>query len=513
MTPAVLAAHRFGLGEPDLGPLRHDPRGWVLAQLRAPAPFDAGGMAGSDDMLVLGRRVLRAALQASPEEPGSRGSAGESATPSPPADSGIPGRPGEPGPLGRTAAPGLPGTPGAPAARAANPDRRALATAVLEDMQRRWQHAVMTPTPVAERWTLFWANHFTVAATKGSTLGMVGPFEREAIRPRAFGRFADLLQASTRHPSMLLYLDNAISVGPGSRLGRRRGRGLNENLARELLELHTLGVDGGYTQADVTETARLLTGWTVPRAAGRAGALGESGEAMGGPASDAPGVAGGGRFVAALHEPGPKRILGRTYPEGPQALDRLLEDLARHPSTARHVARRLVRHFVADDPPAALVDAVSARFRDSDGDLAGVAQALFSHDLAWQADAPPKFKRPEEWVVGAHRLLRRPVPDVAGAARLAAALAEMGQPPGRAPSPQGWPDRRADWLAPDALWKRVEWAASFAQTAGHGVDARALAETSLGAALRAATRLEIERAASPSQALALLLTSPEVLQR
>jgi uncharacterized protein (DUF1800 family) len=287
---------------------------------------------------------------------------------------------------------------------------------------------------------------------------------------------------------MLLYLDNAQSVGPGSRAGRRRARGLNENLARELLELHTLGVGGGYTQTDVTETARLLTGWTVPR-------------------DEPAGVT--GRFVEALHEPGPKQILGRRFEEGPAALDALIEHLVRQPATHRHLAGKLVRHFVADEPPLALVDAVATRLARSDGDLGEAARALFEHPLAWSG-AMPKFRPPEDWVLAAHRLLGQ-VPRAPE--RLVADLAAMGQAPGRAPSPQGWPDRREDWLSPDALWKRVEWAAGFARRVGSVVDARAVARQAFGTELAPATTQEVERAESGAQALALLLASPDLMYR
>jgi uncharacterized protein (DUF1800 family) len=467
MNAAALAAHRFGFGEPDLAALGADPRGWVLAQVQQPASPDTGGLKTSAEMLLLSRRVLRTALQAPPDG-------------------------------------------GSQAERAPDPDRRALVGASLQDLQRRWQHVVETPTPVAERWVAFWANHFTVASTKGTMLGMVWPFEREAIRPHAFGHFADLLRAATLHPSMLLYLDNAVSFGPNSRFGRRRDRGLNENLARELLELHTLGVDGGYTQADVTETARLLTGWTVPRG-GAPGSPGSDTATEVDAGGDVP--PGRGRFVAALHEPGAKQVLGRRYAEGPQAIDALLRDLAVHPSTARHLALKVARHFVADEPPAPLVEALAARYRARDGDLGAMAQALFEHQAAWRTDSLPKFKRPEEWMLSAHRVMRWPVAGGAGTARLAAALTEMGQPPGRAPSPQGWPDRQVDWLAPDALWKRVEWANQWAQAGSVGIDARTVARASLGSALGSSTAAEIERAASPSQALALLLASPDFLRR
>jgi uncharacterized protein (DUF1800 family) len=250
-----------------------------------------------------------------------------------------------------------------------------------------------------------------------------------------------------------------------------------------------LGVNGGYTQTDVTELAKLLTGWTVDRSEGGTGQV---------------------QFVATLHEPGPKRVLGKTYAEGPQALDTLLRDLSRHPSTARHIATQLVRHFVSDEPAPALVDAVAARFTSSEGDLGAVAEALFSHELAWRSDTPPKFKRPEEWLLSAHRVLQLPVTQPE---RLLQSLTEMGQEVGKAPSPAGWPDRSADWLAPDALWKRVAWAGRFGNEHATRVDARLLATQSLGADLREDTRLHIERAESSGQALALCLLSPEFQRR
>lgn len=461
MTTATLAAHRFGFAETSLRALQGDPQGWVLAQWREPAPLDERGLLGSTDIAPLTRRVLQAAL----------GNGAAAAMPVSPAAietmAAVPAR--------------------AASAPEPSPDRRALRRATLDALQRRWQHVVATPTPVYERWVMFWSNHFSVAATKGAMLGMVLPHEREAVRPHVRGRFRELLRAATLHPSMLIYLDNAQSIGPNSRIGRRRERGLNENLARELLELHTVGVHGGYTQADVTELARLLTGWTLRR--------GGSGQT---------------EFNPDGHEPGPKYVLGRRYPEGPEAVEALFDDLARHPSTARRLATQLVRHFVADEPPVALVDALAQRYTASDGDLSAVAHALFVHPLAWPTGGPAKFKRPEELVLSAHRLLKLPVTN---AERIARSLAEMGQDVGRAPSPQGWPDRQEDWLAPDALWKRVQWGAAFAAQHADMADARQLASLAFGPALSEDTRLQIDRADSGAQALALLLASPEFQRR
>ena len=442
MQAAALAAHRFGYSETSLRGPQADPRAWVQAQIERPVPFDMEGLADGREALRITRELLRTNLSETLREQ-------------------------------REAA------------------RRALRELNRAGLQRRWQHIVATDSPVAERWVQFWANHCCVAATKGSTLGLIWPHENEAIRPHAFGRFQDLLRASTLHPAMLLYLDNAQSVGPDSRAGRRpqRPRGLNENLARELLELHTLGVDGGYTQADVTETARLLTGWTV-RFYGD-GTVG---------------------FQAALHQPGPKTILGKRYAEGPQALDALLADLSRHPATARHLATKLARHFVTDEPPPALVEAVAQRYLASEGDLRATAQALFAHELTWSPQHPPKFKRPEELLLSAHRMLKLPLGGPALEAAVQA-LQALGQPPGRAPSPQGWPDRSEDWLSPDALYKRVLWAERFAARHASAADARALSRLAYGEDLGEATRLQIERADSGAQALALWLASPEFQRR
>jgi uncharacterized protein (DUF1800 family) len=472
MQTAYRAAHRFGFGEPDLQPLRSDPQGWVLAQFAAGRAAVPPELMNSWQALSLGRRVLRASLQAPamPAAPAMQGDSGPSASAAP-----------------QQAAADL---------LAPGPDRDALRRQGTRSLQWRWQQVVESPVPVLERWSFFWTNHFTVAATKGSMLGMVWPFEREAIRSHVQGRFADLLMAATTHASMLLYLDNALSSGPNAPASRmqRCMRGLNENHARELLELHTLGVDGGYSQHDVAELARLMTGWTVRR------------EAADAASANAVDRVSPGQFVAAMHEPGEKRVLGRRYGEGAEALPELLQNLARHPSTARHLATKLVRHFVADDPPAELVEAVTARWVATDGDLPAVAEALFKHPAAWSDDLAPKIKTPEELLLSAHRVLQRPMASVE---RWAGVMTQLGQPPGRAPSPQGWPDRRADWLAPDAVWKRVELAHLLAVSARADIDARQLAAASFGVDLREHTRQEIERADSGRQALALWLASPE----
>jgi uncharacterized protein (DUF1800 family) len=448
MQAAAIASHRFGYSEARLSALQSDPRAWVLEQFKQPVAMDTNGLMDSVSALQLTREVLKAALSPKPSD-----------MVEPPKD--------DLGPM--------------------TPSRVTLRQTNMKALQRRWQHAIETPTPVAERWVNFWANHFCVASTKGAMIALVWPHEYEAIRPHAMGSFKDLLRAAILHPAMLIYLDNAQSIGPQSRAGLFRGKGLNENLARELLELHTLGVNSGYTQQDVTQTAQLLTGWTVNAQTG-----------------------GKAAFVPALHQPGPKTILGRHYAEGPQALDALLDDLSQHPACANFLATKLVRHFVSDDPPVDLVEWVARRFRDSRGDLTTVATALFGHDLAWSAANRPKLKRPEELVLSAHRMLNIPVTSIE---RTVVELKSMGQAIGQAPSPQGWPDRAEDWLSPDALKKRVQWADRFGELNRHAADARALARRAWGEDLSESSRTQIDNADSSAQALALALASPEFQRR
>ena len=402
-------------------------------------------------------------------------------------------------------------------AQASDPAKDPYREAIAADVRARLATAAATTRPFAERLALFWSNHFSVSNGKGSSRGLVGAFEREAIRPHIAGRFVDLLSASTTHPAMLRYLDNSLSAGPQSdvvaRLQRRAQRqpdappprlsGLNENLAREVLELHTLGVAdgggvygpwGGYTQADVTAFANVLSGWRGP-AIDRA------------PNASTPDAAG---FDAAWHQPGEKTVLGQRWPEGAKALPALLQRLARHPSTARHIATKLARHFVADAPPPVLVERLAQAFLDSGGDLPTVYVALIDSPEAW-ATTQAKLKTPEEFVISSARLLRlgervNPRAPDAGIA----ALGQRLQNPG---SPAGWPDRAEDWLGPEAVWQRVEWADRVAQRLGGSTDARALANSSLGPLLSPATRTEIERAADGPQALALLLLAPEFQRR
>ena len=499
---AAIAVHRFGLGAPGLpAAALADAPAWLLAQV-GPADAQIGDVneALPDAAAGLRRyaefvRQRRAERERATLREGLSASASATAT---------------------ATAPPLPLPPPLPF-------DDALRKLVQGDQRARLVTAALTPRPFAERLAAFWANHFTVSMAKPTLRGLVGAFEREAIRPHIAGRFEDLLRAAVTHPAMLRYLDNEQSAGPQSalvlRLARRAERsaggmnaesnaapritGLNENLAREVLELHTLGAaaarEGLYTQADVTSFAALLTGWRVPVAAYAASA-GED-RAL----SESP-----TRFDAAWHQPGEKRVLGRSYPEGQAALAQVLHDLARHPATARFVCTKLARHFVADQPPAALVERLAEAWRGSDGDLPTVYAALVGAPQAWQA-AAAKLKSPEEWVVASVRLLG--LGRVAFMRQADGGCGVLGQRLQAAPSPAGWPDTADEWLGPEAVWKRVEWATRLAERIGPQVDARALAEASLGPLLTPATATQIARAADAPQALALLLLSPELQRR
>lgn len=371
--------------------------------------------------------------------------------------------------------------------------------AYVAAVSARVNSALKTPAPFIERLVHFWSNHFAVSVDKLLVVGLVGGFEADAIRPHVLGRFEDMLLAVVRHPAMLLYLDQAQSIGPGSAAGQRaqdrqqRGRGLNENLAREIMELHTLGARSGYTQEDVTEFARALTGWTLPAD------------------GDAQHTSTTFRFVGALHEPGTRTVLGRSYADGGEQQARaIIHDLVTAPATAHHVARKLARHVVADDPPAALVERLANVFSRTGGDLPSLYRALVESAEAWQP-ASAKFKSPWEWAISSFRALGRNDMPPTQAANL---MNQLGQPVWRPGSPAGYDDVAGTWAAPDALIRRVETAQRIAAQAGDAVDARSIAPRVLpGGALSEATASAISRAESGSTALALLLVSPGFLRR
>ena len=438
---AAAALARFGLGARpgEIEGIAGDPAGWVLGQFRAETD----------------RPTALDAVQATPER------------------------------LRRTVQAFHDARVDADAARTMRQTARALLT---DDIGRRVDHALVTDRPVHERLVQFWSNHFTVAATRVATIGTAMPFEVEAIRPHVTGRFRTLLGAVVRHPAMLLYLDNVQSAGPNSPFGRRRGRGLNENLARELLELHTLGVDGDYTQADVRALARILTGWSVTLAA-----------------EPRPGQF---RFRPARHEPGDKTLLGvRIAEAGVAEGEAALDLLARHPATARHLATKLARHFVADDPPHTLVDRLAAVFRDTDGDLTALYRALVTATEAW-ADPLAKIKTPNDLVMSAGRAL-----GVGHTQAVIGSLYLMGQRPFAAPSPAGWPDRAADWIGPEAMLTRADWATAAGRRVGRNARPVALLDQAVGPLAAARTRFLVQGAPSRAEGIALVLMSPAFQRR
>jgi uncharacterized protein (DUF1800 family) len=357
----------------------------------------------------------------------------------------------------------------------------------------RLQRASLADCGFTERLVVFWSNHFCISANKGGLARMwAGSFEREAIRPHVLGRFADMLKAVEQHPAMLYFLDNQQSLGPDSRAGQNRNRGLNENLAREIMELHTLGVGGGYSQDDVTSLARIITGWTF---AGRQGKLGTPGAFV---------------FNANAHQPGPQRLLGQLYEDNGVAQgEAALAFIARHPSTAKFIATKFARHFVADDPPQALVARLQDVFGKTDGDLKAFALALLDSDEAWQAP-PTKLRSPYEFVVATGRLLSQMPQDPS---RYLGGLNLLGQPLWSPAGPNGFADTNAAWAAPEGMKLRLDISAQVASRLADSVDPRDLLELVAADAASPETRRTIERAESRQQALALLLMSPEFQRR
>ena len=372
----------------------------------------------------------------------------------------------------------------------------------LDQLSARYEIATQTNASFRERLIHFWTNHFAVSADKVQVTGLAATLENEAIRPHVGGSFAELLLAVESHPAMILYLDNQASVGPNSQLAERARRrphakqaklGLNENLAREILELHTLGVSGGYSQADVTTFAAALTGWSI---GGGFGPIREG----------APGTF---QFRENAHEPGARTILGKHYSEAGVAQPRaVLRDLARHPATAEHIATKLARHFISDSPPQSAVDRLKHVFLNTEGDLASLYRELIT-DPESISEQPLKFKTPHEYVVSILRVFDFTPP----AQVLFSTLQSLGQRPYMPGSPAGWPDTAEHWDGPDALLKRIEWASAISQRFSARAKPVEVAQAALGRTLTEYTQKAIGRAASSAQALTLLLASPEFQRR
>jgi uncharacterized protein (DUF1800 family) len=356
-----------------------------------------------------------------------------------------------------------------------------------DEMTASLQYASRTELPLRERLVWFWANHFTVAARGGPwPFGLNGAYVQEAIRPHVTFRFADLLKAVMRHPAMLDYLDNTHSVGRDSPSGiSQHFKGVNENLARECLELHTLGLRSGYTQQDVSAFAAILSGRTMNVD------------------GDHPGFV----YRADFHEPGPQTLLGHVFAAGWEGSEAALDWIADHPATRRHIATQLVQHFIADVPPADCVAGVEASLQASGGDLTQAMLAIIEMPQAWQPLT--KFRPPAEYIVSVQRALDLAFEPGHG---LLDATQDLGQPFRNPLLPNGWPDTAADWLSGEAVLKRADWAMTQALRPGAPA-ADAVAAATIGDVCSAATRAAIDRCPTPAEALATLFASPEFMRR
>lgn len=479
---AAIAANRFGLGARpgDARAIGSDAQGWLAQQLERPAAAPSADTPESARVLAE-IRELRAVRQAAAQARANFAQRDDPAAPPP--------------------------SPGIDEQASAKLGQFIREHYVAQTAERH-RLAIETERPFLERLVHFWSNHFAVSADKQPLAALAGLYEQEAIRPHVTGNFYDLLLAAVRHPAMILYLDNQASMGPGSPAAtfvrNRRGRelGLNENLAREILELHTLGVDGGYTQADVVNLAKVLTGWSIggpPRETrGPLARLGGDG-----------GDPGQFHFRAAMHEPGDKTILGKRYRErGVEEGEDALRALATHPSTATHLATKLARHFVADEPPPQLVERLADVYRRNGGELAPVYRALIEADASWRSPHA-KFKTPNDFVLSAYRSLDL-LPEDSRA--ITAFLTQAGQRPYAPGSPAGWPDTAANWNGGEALLKRIEFAAAAGRRIGHRVEPIRLAGEVLGE-LGEHTAMSIRDAGSAGQGFAILLASPEFQRR
>lgn len=431
---AAIAATRFGLGARpgEIDAASHDPTGWVLAQTdepSAPTWFDAPH---SSELIGDTRRL-------NDEEP------------------------------------------------VAERRRKWGERTIQSEQLHRIRHMATTDAPFRERWAAFWRNHFALKIGGPFVDIVAASFGREAVDPFLFGRFEDMAAAAAAHPAMLFSLDQAQSVGPRSAFGQASGRGLNENLARETLELHTVGVRGGYRQADVTELAKVLTGWTV--------------------AERGPGL-----FVnePERREPGARRVLDRVWPETDDRAQRVVRALARRPETAEHLAVKLARHFTADDPPAGLVSRLRTAFVDSEGDLRKVAEALITAPEAWVHEQR-KFKTPAEFVTSLHRATGV-LPD--NPLELIGAVEAMGQLWMGARSPDGWSDGAAAWSTPQGVALRAHYAWGHAHKAA-ARDSREFARDTLGELARRETTAAMASGAGANRpsAFALVAMSPEFQRR
>ena len=502
---ALTALNRFGFGARpgDIEKAAGDPRGFLKAELRRP-DVALVSLDDPDNVDLLGSTpALQASFSAEYQRKleRERTAAAMQLTPTENSPSIIVLRPDAPTseakPAQGSAIPGgtnamAPGNP--PAMGKPKSDPQIEQKIFRAEARARFEKAVSADAGFVERLVHFWSNHFCVSVAKSNLVRVTaGAFEREAVRPYVLGRFVDMLAAVERHPAMLVYLDNQQSIGPDSRNGQSGKRGLNENLAREILELHTLGVNGGYAQTDVTAFARVLTGWMM---AGREGRLGEPGSFV---------------FNANAHQPGDEMLLGKTYPAaGVGQGEAVLDDIARHPATALHIALKLARHFIADDPPAAVVSRLAKIFHDKDGDLRALANALVDAPETW--DAPmTKLRSPSDYLIAIRRAVHpEPMPDPGP---MLGGLNALGAPLWQPPGPNGFPDTAGAWASAQGMKVRLDLAWQTARQVKNIGNPSDLLEAVIGPAASPESRLAVARAESKQQGLAVLLMSPEFQRR
>ena len=477
---ASIAANRFGLGARpgDIETIRANPRQWLTAQI-APAqqPSTADGAVfstGAEAVTALAAyRRLRQELKANGD--------GQDA-------------------------------------KAFFQQQRQI---LVDEMAARFHLGFTTDRPFAERLVWFWSNHFTISTQNAGTASLAGAYEREAIRPHIAGKFEDMLLAVATHPAMLVYLNNAQSIGPNSAAGQNSRRGLNENFGRELMELYSLGVDGGYGQGDVIALANLLTGWSIDAGGAQNMAGGRLARFIDTRQSDDAvaevGISSGFRYYPARHEPGTFVLRGRSYPDGFAGGRAAIRDLAHDPATARFVARKFAVHFIADAPPKASMARLEKVFRDTAGDLKALAVAAVEDPAAWSPE-PGKMRTPVEYVTATYRALN--LPQAANAQRQTLGAMQacrlIGQFPMAAPSPKGWPDLSQDWSGPDAVLARIAWARQLGSRLPHNFTAQQIAKLGdhiLGPRLAPATSQAIAAPADGGEALALLFSSAEFQRR
>jgi len=471
---AVLALHRFGTGPRpgSVTAIESDPRGALIAELDRPSAAVAASMLPSSakafrTVADANARRQAKAIVATKQEAAKRQQM---------ADASV---------MTEGTTPGMSASAEKMAAEAVPDPGRPI---YLQEAKVRTEAALSAEIGFAERLVWFWSNHFCISANKIQS--MSGAYEREAIRPHVLGKFVDMLLAVEGHPAMLFYLDQAASMGANSISGINRARGLNENLAREILELHTLGVRSGYTQDDVIAFANVLTGWTFV------------------PPGDNPEHGGEFIFNPRLHEPGPQKVVGKTYEdEGAEQGRAVLRDLAAQPATATHIASKLARYFIADVPPAPLVERMAKAFLDTGGDLKEVARAMISSPESWDLPAT-KLKRPNEWVVG---MVRSTGIVQVDAGRFTGGQALLGEPLWRPSSPKGFPDDEASWI--DGMGRRLDVANNFAERVATTADPQDIIETVFASTVSDEVKMAVGRAESRQQALALLFMSAEFQRR